>query len=307
MRAALLGWIVVLSSTAYADIDMDRADAVFAEGQKLKDAGKQTEACEKFRESLAINPNAVGTMLNVAICDQAAGKIGSALRLFKDARDRGTEQRLGEHVKLAEQHIGEIEADVPYLAIVIAEPSDDTKVVVNNTVVAVQADGSASLPVDPGTVSVIISRPGRVPFEKTLTIERKEHPVLSVPRLRMPVTINKGRKRIGQALVIGGAGLFVIGSAVGLYAVHDYNSLIDNPAYCNKATHQCNNDPPKNAYDATNRDVTLGWVGTGVGATGVLVAGFGTYLWLFGPKDEKLAFAPRLDAREAGIVAFGRF
>src|SRR5258706_12565050 len=155
---ALVGLAV---ATAHADVKIPEADAAFDEGQKLKDAGQLDAACKKFKESLGFNPNAVGTMLNVALCDQQAGHIGSALKLFTEARDRGKEQNLGEHVKLAEQHIAEIAADVPHLAIFVVDRTDDTKVTVNDDPIALGADGTASVPVDPGLVTVLVTRPGR--------------------------------------------------------------------------------------------------------------------------------------------------
>ena len=48
-------------------------------------------------------------------------------------------------------------------------------------------------------------------------------------------------------------------------------------------------------------------LGTGIGIAGLAVAGIGGYLWFFGPHEEKLAFVPRLDPQQAGIVALGRF
>jgi tetratricopeptide (TPR) repeat protein len=314
MRTGLLavGLVVFAVATARADVDITKADATFDEGQKLKDAGKLDEACAKFKESLTYNPNAVGTMLNVALCQQQAGHIGSAMRLFTEARDRGKEQNLAEHVKLAEQHLAEIAADVPFLAVAIREPSTDTKLVVNDEVVPIKPDGSASIAVDPGLVTVIVQQPGRVPFETKLDVKKGEHPVVQVEKLKLPVTINKGRRRIGKVLTYGGAGLALVGIGLALAADHNYNNALDSvdstgkkrcvqkmgtgPYYCS--------DP---AYTDSNQALVLGNVGTGVIVGGVVVAGIGAYLWFFGPHDEKLAIAPQLDPEHAGIVAFGRF
>lgn len=314
MRTGLLavGLVVFALGTARADVDIAKADAAFDEGQKLKDKGQLEEACAKFKESLSFNPNAVGTMLNVALCQQQAGHIGSALKLFSEARDRGKEQNLNEHVKLAEQHIAEIAADVPYLAVAIREPSADTKLVVNDEVVQLKPDGSASIPVDPGLVTVIVQQPGRVPFETKLDIKKGDHPVVAVEKLKLPVTINKGRQRIGKVLTFGGAGLVVLGIGLGLVADHQYNKALNatdelgkkrcmqiggtGPYYCS--------DP---SYTDSNQALVLGNVGTGVIVGGVVVAGIGAYLWFFGPHEERLSFAPQLDPEHAGIVAFGRF
>jgi hypothetical protein len=299
---AVLAFAVSAASTARADVDTGKADAAFDEGQKAKDAGNIELACKKFRESLGFNPNAVGTMLNVALCESDAGHIGTALKLFTEARDRGREQNMGPYVHLAEQKIQEIGADVPYLNLVLVENTPDTKIVVNDQIVAVKADGTATLPVDPGLVSIIVSRPERVPFEKKLDIKKQAHETLRVDPLKHAVTISGGRKRAGQILTIGGGALAVTGVVLGIYANHDWNSQIKN----------CKNTPtgwlcPQDAFSATNQDHTLGTVGTAVGFGGLGLAAVGTYLWFFGPHDERLTFVPRLDPEHAGIVALGRF
>jgi tetratricopeptide (TPR) repeat protein len=307
MRLGLfaVGLVAWAAATAHADVDIAKADAAFDAGQKLKDAGQLDQACAKFKESLGFNPNAVGTMLNVALCEQQAGHIGSALKLFTEARDRGEEQNLGEHVKLAKQHIAEIAADVPFLAVSIVQRTDDTRLVVNDEVVTIKPDGTASTPIDPGLVTVIVSRPGRVPFEQKIDVKKGEHPVVRVERLKLPVTINNGRRRVGQILTYGGAGLAVAGLGLALWAQNDWHGYFDSGACHVDAGHRnvCNSD----VLDKTQRDYTLGTVGTGVIIGGVAVAGIGAYLWFFGPHDETLAFVPRLDPEQAGIVAIGRF
>jgi hypothetical protein len=303
---------VFAATSARADVDIAKADATFDEGQKLKDAGQLDKACAKFKESLGYNPNAVGTMLNVALCEQQAGHIGTALRLFNEARDRGKEQNLGEHVKLAEQHISEIAADVPFLAVAIRERSDDTKLVVNDEVVTIKPDGSASVPVDPGVVTVIVERPGRVPFEQKLDVKKGDHLVVQVERLKNPVTINKGRRRIGQILTFGGAGLALTGIGLGILAHSQWKSAVDN---CNlkDGVYYCpdtmpgSTTPGNGPYTQSNNALVLGNVGTGVFIGGVVVTGIGAYLWFFGPHEEKIAVMPVLDPEHAGIVALGRF
>jgi hypothetical protein len=304
MRSGLLavGLVAGLASAAHADVDIEKGDAAFAEAQKLKDKGELDEACAKFRDSLSYNPNAVGTLLNVAICDQQHGRIGSALKRFTEVRDRAKEASLTEFVKLAEQHISEISNEVPSLKVALAERTDDTKLVVNDEVVLVKPDGTATIPVDPGSVTVIVSRPGHIPFEQKLDVQKGQHPEVNVGKLRLPVT-NNGRRRIGQILTIGGVGLAATGLGLGLWAWHSYK---DNVKHCGAEQpdgYHCQ-DP---YYSDSNTAVTVGSVGSYVGGAGLVVAGIGAYLWFFGPHDERLAFVPQLDPEHAGIVAFGRF
>ena len=85
--------IVVLGAlvrAAHAD-DASDAETLFNEGVKAKEAGKPAEACAKFRASYEKNRNAVGTILNVALCDEEAGKH----RLGTQAVRRGRGSREG--------------------------------------------------------------------------------------------------------------------------------------------------------------------------------------------------------------------
>lgn len=305
MRTGLLavGLVVVSVSGAWADVDIEKGDAAFAEAQKLNDAGQLDQACAKFKDALSYNPNAVGTLLRVAICDQQVGRIGSALKRFTEVRDRAKEANLVEFVKLAEQHIAEISADVPSLKVSIVERTNDTKLVVNDEVVLIKPDGSASIPVDPGAVTMIVSRPGHIPFEQKLEVTKGQHPEVRVDKLRLPVTVNRGRKRVGQILTIGGVGLAATGLGLGIWAWRSYKH---NTSFCGAQQsdgYHCA-DP---YYSDANTAVTVGSVGTYVGSAGLVVAGIGAYLWFFGPHDERLAVAPQLDPEHAGIVAFGRF
>src|SRR5215475_8886969 len=82
--------------------DAGKADKIFQEAQKLKQDGKSAEACRKYDESLHYNHNAVGTLLNVALCNEEAGKVATALRYFTQARDLAREHNLAEHRKAAD-------------------------------------------------------------------------------------------------------------------------------------------------------------------------------------------------------------
>jgi hypothetical protein len=53
------------------------ADTLFREGRDLVKAGRWAPACDKFAESLSLEP-ATGTMMNLADCEERLGKLMSA-------------------------------------------------------------------------------------------------------------------------------------------------------------------------------------------------------------------------------------
>jgi hypothetical protein len=298
---AILVGLVGLVRLAHAD-DASEAEALFNEGQQAKEAGKTAEACAMFKMSLEKNRNAVGTILNVALCFEEQGKIASAHKLFSEAEDRAHEGGFAEHEKAAHEHKIKLAADVPHVAIGFAEPARDMKLVVDDQVVDINA--AQDVEIDPGTRTIVVSAPGRVAYTTTISIGKGEHKAVAIPRLGFPVS--GGRGSAGKVLTFSGAGLVVVGIGVGFYARHKYNG--EFPGHCSNTG---GGDPrcDQTGYSATQNARTLGWVGTGVGAAGIVAAGIGTYLWLTAPKDESshVAFVPTVTPEVAGLAAIGRF
>ena len=176
--------IVAATGVACAD-DPQKADELFAAAQKLRDQGRTREACDAFAESLRHNPNAIGTILNIARCAEESGKLASAVRVFTDARDRAREQHLALQQRVAEEHLAALEGRAPHLAIAFAEPPTlDTRLVVGDRTIEIAS--ARDILVDPGTVKIVVSAPGRISFETSVTIAEPEHKALAVPEARLP-------------------------------------------------------------------------------------------------------------------------
>src|SRR5262245_4512058 len=99
----LLAGAIVLAAAhpVAADETVSKADALFAEGVKLRDSNLDL-ACAKFNESLELNPQAIGVLLNVAMCDEQRGRVASAVRRYKETRERAIEQSFPEYRKAAD-------------------------------------------------------------------------------------------------------------------------------------------------------------------------------------------------------------
>lgn len=305
MRSTAILVVVGLVRLAQAD-DAADAERLFAEGQELKEQGKPEQACVKFRLALEKNRNAVGTILNVALCDENAGRIASAHKLFSEAADRAREQNLEEHRKAAEEHKEKLGPHVPRLSITFTEQVRDMRLVVDDQIVDV--NDAKDIEIDPGTRTIVVTAPGRVAYKTTITFHPDENGVVTIPKLATPVS--SGRRTVGKVLTFSGVGVVAVGIGVGFYARHKYNSQFDgNPAHCTMpdASHPvC--DPA--GYAATQSAKTLGWVGTGVGVAGLVTAGIGAYLWFTSPHTESsahVAVMPDVSPDRAGIVAVGRF
>jgi len=290
-----------------ADPQIARADELFTEAKALL-ASNLIQACDKFTESLHYNPAAIGTLLNVALCDEKLGRVASAVARFTEARDHAKEQGLPEHLRAAEDHLATLLPSVPHLAIQLSQPLPDTTVLVDDRVVA---PGSlADIAIDPGERVVVVSAPDHLPYRTKLVIARAERRTLVVPALARSVTVTSSWRRIGQ--ITTGTGVVGFGVSVGLaiYGKRLRDRQIDEK-HCTingGGTYSC--DPV--GQPLIDRARTYGNTATVVGGIGLALAALGAGLWIFAPSgshDEagKLAIVPELTGDGASVVALGRF
>jgi len=310
---ALAALAIAASGRAAADPRIDKADQLFAEGKALF-ATNVAEACDKFEESLRYNPAAIGTLLNVALCDEKLGRIASAVDKFNEARTRAKEQGLIQHVRAAEQHLAALEPVLPHLSIRLTEKLPETRVLIrgaNRLDRVIPLEDIANVAVDPGEVVVTVSAPARLPYRTKLGIARAEHRDLVVPALARSVTINNAWRRIGQITTLAGGAAIGTGVGLGLYARHLYHAQF---GHAMPGDGLCNDDLEceRVGLKQTQRARTLANVATVVGVAGAAVAAVGAYLWFRAPSapdtaDPKLALVPTIAPDGVGVTALGRF
>jgi hypothetical protein len=312
MRLGVIGLIAAATSLAHAD-DTKTADEKFDAAQKLREAGKVKEACAMFQESLTLNPNAIGTILNVARCAEEDHKFATAVRLFTDVRDRAKEQGLTPQREAAEEHLTKLVGRVGHLGIAFVEPATaETRVVINDSVVDPKTYGDVA--VDPGEVRVVVSAPGRVPFDTKLTVAEGEHKPLAVQKLGLPVTVRNTRRTYGKAAVIIGGATFVAGGVLALYSWHRFDQIVhsktNNVPNCDQMGNSwtCNTEQFADAQSQKDRES----IATVIIISGVAIAAGGAALWFLSPNrevenPEKLSVVPVVGPGQAGVVAFRRF
>ena len=297
---------------AAADDNVAKADALFAEGVKLRDSNLEL-ACAKFDQSLQLNPQAIGVLLNVAMCDEKQGRVASAVRRYRETRARAIEQSFPEYQKVADKKLAELTPEVPHLTIRFEKsPGPQTKVVIDDQVISPSA--LSELPLDPGERVVVVSAPGRMPFQRKLSIARRERRELAVPPLERP----SARRKIGKITLAAGGGAAVTGVVLGLVARSRYNeaknTTIDvngeDVAVCEHRDGRliCTDGA---VYARLRSARQLGNVGTIVGAAGVAAMLAGGYLWFFAPKPyserRSVSVVPRVAPDGGGIAVIGRF
>jgi hypothetical protein len=220
-----MGMAIAAGSTlAYAQ----DAETLFREGRKALDAGDWTTACAKFSESQRLEP-APGTLVNVARCEERAGKLLMAVEHFRTAASGFTR---AEARKAATDKANEIEGKIGKLTLSRKGLPDGARV----------RDGDAPVTqfetpqrVDPGTHTVTVEFEGHeawtrevvVPeggsVEVALEVGKKKAvnaPPSREPRLVEPPKTGPSPLRpIGIVTVgVGGAAL-IAGSVIGILAL----------------------------------------------------------------------------------------
>lgn len=291
------------ASRAHADPRIDKADQLFAEGKALM-SSNLIQACDKFEQSLQYNPAAIGTLLNVALCDEKLGKIATALARFTEARDHAKEQNLPEHLRAAEDHIATLTPTVPHLAVRLTEQLPNTSVLVDSRVV--DADTLGDVLIDPGERTIVVSAPDRLPHRETIIITKGEHRDVVIPALARSVTITSSRRRIGQITTITGGAAVGVSIGLGLYAWRLHQQQLDDHHCAPNGSGGESCDP--DGQRAATRAHTLGNVATWVGGLGLLATAGGAVLWYTAPRSTPtVALVPDISPSGITLTALGHF
>ena len=219
---ALVGFaMVVLAATeAGAQENASTAEALFSEGRKLAEQGRWSAACDKFKASLAFEPDALGTKLNLARCYAEDGRLASAWIESRDtmaaARRKGDATRAAAAGQLLEQLRGR----VPKLVIRVTPQSDMGRLSVlrDGTVIAAEAWG-IELPVDPGTHALAVTSPGKVPWSLVVVLaagEVREAVVPVIADVSRGEQADETRRNIGLAALVAGGVSVGVGATFAL-------------------------------------------------------------------------------------------
>ncbi|HTQ43546.1 MAG TPA: hypothetical protein VMI75_12365 [Polyangiaceae bacterium] len=158
-NAGILAAALLASAPVHAQAtDPAAAADLFHEGRAAMADGRYAEACAKFEESERLEPK-VGTLLNLALCEEARGRVATASQFWEQARDLA--RASGDaRVEYASEHLQAIAPRVPHLTIRLAATAPPGTVVRRDDVELGAASLDVQLPVDPGTYSVRAVSPG---------------------------------------------------------------------------------------------------------------------------------------------------
>jgi hypothetical protein len=255
-RATALGrtvWMCALASAlglapglATAE-EPTRAAALFEEGRIALEHGKLTVACAKLAESQKLEPR-VGTLLNLADCEEQRGSMLAASDHWVAARDLAQASGDGRLAE-AKRRFQELEGKIPRLTIRLqadAPAAAAVSLARGNAAPQVVRELGRPQRVDPGTYRVVVSAPNHRDRAYELELLAGDSHALSVnvgesvgaaedPNARDSTDTGGPTKWWAlntTGAVVGGAGLvsIVVGAVFGARAISKKNEAADQ--YC---------------------------------------------------------------------------
>ncbi|MFO0679453.1 MAG: hypothetical protein U0169_23200 [Polyangiaceae bacterium] len=132
------------------------AQSLFDEGRALMDSGDVARACPKLEESQRLDPGG-GTLLNLAVCHEKAGRLATAWLEYAEALSLAKRDRRDDRIPFAEERVRELRARVPRIVVTFRSPASDHVVKVDGAPVP-DAALEGGVPVDPGSHRVEAGR-----------------------------------------------------------------------------------------------------------------------------------------------------
>jgi len=165
------------------------AQALFEQGRDLLRAGRASEACPKLEESQRLDA-AMGTLLALALCHEAEGKLASAWVEFSGVLSLAVREGHGERERLARERVEALKPRLSTLELRVPDAvrSINGLVVRQNDVVLGQEAWNQPVPVDGGEYRIRVQAPGFVAWETIAQVKPEGDTVVQViEALKLPV------------------------------------------------------------------------------------------------------------------------
>lgn len=266
------------------------AVVAFEAGRALMDRQQYAEACSTFEESIRIDPDAPGTMLNLGLCHAELDHLATSLKWFRKAWSRASENGASSvFEQAAKEKTQAIAPKVPTLA--IDAPRNATVTLDGERVADTDL---ARIEVDAGDHVVEMTVTGEKPVREQLQVIDGQHRRVVLKLPPKLVWVDRGGAARKRAYLLGAAGLGVWALDVGVLVIakHNYDAT-DHP------------DQMQTWQNVARYGGTTLFV-----AGGVAIAG-AAYLYWKSPGKEQVeqqrAVVPVVGPGQLGVAAYGSF
>jgi len=269
--------LMVRTSSALAEVGA--AAALFSSGREAFRHGDFVTAREKFRESERIEP-AVGTELNLGLCEEQLGHLTAAWHLLQLVVDRLPPG--DERIAITHDHVERVGRRLARFTPLAGDDWPTGAILkVGSTRLTRWGLGTA-IPTDPGDTELIVMAPGRVDKRYQLHLDEGDAQVIVVQAGALaasPMGLGHSgfaraqastSKRTAGILAVGAGGsLVVVGALAGLQVLSAKATM---ERECD-ATHACSPE----GLSAASRGRVLSVVGTAAFAAGAGLGALGVW------------------------------
>lgn len=190
-----------------SESDKARANALFEEGRQAMAEGKVAEACSKFAASQKIRPG-IGTLYNLADCNEKLGRTATAWKLFGEVADRTKAALQSEREQKARERMAVLEPKLVKLRLSVPSGGKVKLIKVDDATIPPEEYNKA-LPYDPGdhVVHAETVKDDGEPFEEEIDLSEEGKTVT----VAIPVAAGaKMKPRLG--MIIGGGVTMGVGA-----------------------------------------------------------------------------------------------
>jgi hypothetical protein len=160
------------------------AEALYRQARELMNEGRHAEACPKFAESQRLDP-ATGTLLNLAACHEAMGKLATAWLEYGEGLLSARRDQREDRVRFVEERLKDLEPRLSMLTVTVDQAADvpELEIRLNGALIGAAARGVPA-PVDPGTHVIEATAPGKKPWRQEFKIAAEaDRKTVTVPVL----------------------------------------------------------------------------------------------------------------------------
>jgi len=299
---AALGLSIASAATpALADPQNDAKD-LFARGRELRSNNDCGSAAPLFRRAYTIYPQGLGSLRNLAECEEMLGHFASSRRAWLDLKraliTQSNDPKYEGWEKDAEESSARLKPKVASFVVDVYVKSPEGEILANEkTGVEILVNGesvgtelvSAPLERDPGTYRIRAQMVDAAPIEQTVALSAGDNPHVTIRIERKPrpeggdpdVQRAKTRKIIGIATMAGGGALLVGGLVTFLIRQGALSDLEDE---CGE---NYENGPcPLSAKSTIDRGKLMSTVSPILTGIGVAALGAGIVIYVTAPKPK---------------------
>ena len=275
---------VVHAASADPNTDKQLAQSLFDQARELLEKKDYAHACPMFAENQRLDPGG-GTLLNLALCHEAEGKLATAHLELGEALSMAARDGRPDREAIAREHLASVSPRVPKLTLVPPKSPPAGLVIELDGVAVSSATLGLSVQVDPGPHEVRAKAPGYVTWTWKEELHERDAKQVELPALIADAGANPperpaqppAKTRTTLAIgswVLGGVAI----AALGTSAITGGLALGERGTYEDECVTSRSFCPSQEGIDAADSARTLAWVSTAFLATGI-VAAVGAYFW----------------------------